>query len=346
MKKLLSAFLALALTVPVSAEMFYERSVNNLGRVTISQTNVPIGRMADMLFPKEWFVSYMSDEMRNLVVSWDKQVNGKQQNWHDALRQIGINEQLVFLLDGAERQVYVTYPGYGRNPGVEIINSTSIVFQEDRVTQEIINRSKANEMNYRRRQIEEERGRAYAQESQLKAQLDKLAEEQLRVERQLEKLSLATTKVVQVTESARREREKIEAATLTAANTQKPSLGTVADASATDMAATVAATNTKAAASTPSVRKADFVFYVRQGLVINDNARRFARELGYDVLVVDKKVPANCDWEQEIEFTITDKDPRASFTKYVAKYGFRPNFAGGIAELVYTGSTEQFAGCA
>lgn len=317
---LLSSCLAVTTATAFSQVMpSYERSVNNLGKVTRSQSDVPISRIAQMLLPNGWLMSYMSDDMRNLVVSWSHLHANKSVNWHDALRQIGQNEHLVFLVDGADRHVYVTYPGYGRNPGVEIINSSSIVFKEDLVTQEIINRAKANEMNFKRRQIQEELGRYHSEKSQLAAQLDQLNQERERVERQLERLSVTTSEAINVVETAKREQVILEQAE-------------VIQAKQTEIAQIASS--------------AEFVFFVKSGLVLNDNAKRFAKDIGYEVMVIDRRVPVNCDWQQEFEYTITGRDQRQAFADYVAPYGFRPNFTSGMVELIYTGNPDKFRGCA
>lgn len=323
MKKSLIAVasgIALALTVlSASAQTQFERSVNNMGKVTYSGVDVPISRVSQMLLPDGWLMSYMVDDMRSLVVSWSDHVNGKRINWHDALKQVGIKEHLVFLIDGAERQVYVTYPAYGRDPGVEIINSTSVVFQEDLVTQEIIKRAKASEMNFKRRQIQEDLGRFHAQKSELANQLDKLNDERLRVENQLARLSQVSSEAVSVVESAKRDAEIVAQAKQIEFKQEEVIV--------------------------PS-GSANFVFFVRSGLVLADNAKRFAKDLGYEVLSIDKKVPVNCDWPQDIEYSISGNDPRKSFAEYVAPYGFKTNFTGGLVELIYIGTKENFRGCA
>lgn len=303
----------------IAQEPFYERSVNNLGKVTRSQYDVDISRISQMLLPNGWLMSFMSDDMRNLVVSWDHEINGRVVNWHDALRQIGQKEHLVFLVDGAERHVYVTYPGYGRDPGVEIINSTSVVFKDDLVSQEIINRAKANEMNWKRRQIQEELGRYHTEKNQLASQLDQLNEQKEQVERQLERLNVTTSEAINVVEASKREQAVLDEAQVIQ---QKQS----------EVA--------KVAGS------AEFVFFVKSGLVLNDNAKRFAKDIGYEILVIDRRIPVNCDWQQDVEYTITGRDQKQAFADYVAPYGFKPNFTNSMVELVYVGNPDKFKGCA
>jgi hypothetical protein len=322
-KKLLAAALCSLLAVSATglhaSSAGFDRSVNNLGKVIKAQRDVPITRLSHMLLPDGWLLSYMTDDMRSLVVSWDDVVHGSRVSWHDALRQVGRKEHLVFLVDGAEKQVYVTYPGYGRNPGVEIINSSSVVFQEDTVTQEIIKRAKANEMNYKRRQIQEDLGRFHTQKSELASQLAKLNEERQRVEQQLARLSQSTSQAVSVVESAQRDAEIVQQAKQIQAVQEEVVV---------------------------PANSADFVFYVRTGLVLADNAKRFAKDIGYEVMVIDKKVPVNCDWPQEIEYSISAKDSRRAFAEYVAPYGFKTNFTGSMVELIYIGASDSFRGCA
>jgi hypothetical protein len=315
----LGAFFAVSATGLHASSVAYERSVNNMGKVIKSQRDVPITRVSHMLLPDSWLLSYMSDDMRNLVVSWSDVINGSRVSWHDALRQVGRKEHLVFLVDGAEKHVYVTYPGYGRDPGVEIINSTSVVFQDDLVTQEIIKRSKANEMNFKRRQIQEDLGRFHAQKNELSGQLSQLKEESQRVESQLARLSQTTTQAVSVVESAQRDIAIVEQAK---------------------------EIQTKQLEVVVSPGSADFVFFVRSGLVLADNAKRFAKDIGYEVMVVDKKVPVNCDWPQEVEYSISASDSRKAFAEYVAPYGFKTNFTGSMVELIFIGASSSFKGCA
>lgn len=317
---LISGCLSLSSANLFAQTQSFERSVNNLGKVTRTQSDVPITRVSQMLLPNGWLMSYMSDDMRSLVVSWRHLVNGKSVNWHDALREIGQKEHLVFLVDGADRHVYVTYPGYGRNPGVEIINSSSIVFKDDLVTQEIINRAKANEMNFKRRQIQEELGRYHSEKTQLASQLEQLNQERERVERQLERLSVTTNEAISIVEAAKREEAVLkEAEVIQERQSEKAAIA----------------------------GSAEFVFFVKSGLVLNDNAKRFAKDIGYEVMVIDQRVPVNCDWQQEFEYTITGRDQKQAFADYVAPYGFKPNFtSASMVELIYTGNPEKFRGCA
>ena len=321
MINLLKVFLLVWLiaSMPASAEQKYERSVNRTGMVTKSYENVPITRVGHMLLPDRWQMSFIDDDQRNYVVSWSSMLNGKSQYWHDALGQVGRDLQLVFLVDGGRKHVYATYPGYGREPGAQIINSTSVVFQEDKVTQEIIRRAEVNEMNYQRRMMQEKIGEMNGQRSELAEQLTRLNEQRATVEDRIKRLSKSTAEAISGVEMTQKDSQVLEQAAEIEKKQQELMIG--AD-------------------------KADFIFFVKNGLVLTDNAKRFAKDLGYDLLVIDKKVPPNCDWYQEAEYTISSADGRQAFAEYVAPYGFKTNFTGSMVELTYFGMADNFRGCA
>jgi hypothetical protein len=282
------------------------RVTNRLGEVTSNIKDLPIERLTDVLTPKGWDVMYTSDELRNHLVHFDKG-----QKWHEALEQVGLENHIVFLVDGAHKKVIAHLPGIGRLPGVEIINSRSVVFNEDPRTQDILKRSEINEVNWRRKQLQEEIMLNQERKVQLAKTLDDLEIQKQDIERQSMQLEAKTANAIK-----------------TAQNDGKAHSYVVSKVNANNA-------------------KPRFVFYVNEGLVFGNNVYRLAKQIGFDTVTVDAIVPQSCDWPQTYDYTISDVDPLQGFTDYITPYGFDVSFHKVSKEvyLKFVGDASQFMEC-
>ena len=284
----------------------YERVTNRLGEVHSSISGLPIEELEKVLFPKKWSMRFTDDELRNHLVDFHSD-----QKWHEVLEQVGKTNHIVFLVDGAEKIVIAHLPGTGREPGVKIINSHSTVFREDPHTQDIFKRAQVNEVNWRRRSLQEEIRLNEERKRQIDESLIDMENERQRLERQSVELADKTADAIRTAESD-------NAGNSYSVTTQKPNL------------------------SSPK-----FVFYVKKGLVFGDNVYRMAEELGYESVTVDSTVPGTCDWEQAYEYTISQTDRLQAFTDYIAPYGFNVAFNKNTKDvyLKFVGDVSQFMGC-
>lgn len=282
----------------------YERVTNRLGEVKESVANLPIEEIENVLLPSGYTIRFTNDELRNHLVKFR---DG--QKWHEALGEVGRDNHIVFLVDGADKVVIAHMPGTGREPGVSIINSRSSVFLEDPHTQDILKRAQVNEVNWRRKKLQEEIRFNQERKRQLDETLKDMERERETLEQKSLELASRTTEAIKTAES----------------KGNNYSVSKVVEPKSNPM----------------------FVFYVKTGLVLGDNVMRMAEAIGYKTVTVDEIVPKTCDWPQEYEYTISGSDPLQEFTDYVSPIGFDVSFNQATKDiyLKFVGDVSQFMGC-